>query len=457
MKTLFRASLLVSALFAIDKVVSLGAQFLVARAYGVGSALDAYNAANNLPDTLFLLISGGALNLAMIPLLRQALEREGRPGIWRLFSQIANFAFLVTFVLALGVYVFAPWLVANVVAPDFDAAQKALTVDLMRLNLAALLIFSISGLISGGLQAHQHFILPGIAPMMYSLGQLIGLVVLGPTGALAESLGRLPVVGALLEPALRSLAAVTPDLGVFGLAWGVVLGAGLHLLIQLPGLARFGFRWTRGLGLDRADMREMLMLMGPRVLTMACVSAIFIVNDNIASGLEEGAISALSFGWRIQQIPETLLGTALGVALLPALAERAAQGRHAELTHMLRRAIGVLLLLTLPITLIGVLLMPWVAGFVFETRAGLVALATQSYLLGLIGHSVKEATTRTFYAYKDARTPLATAALNLVLFAGLSWWLTPTYGLAALALANSLSFTVEACVQALILRRRGVL
>ena len=116
MRSLFKASLLVSALFALDKIVSLGVQFLVARAYGVGSALDAYNAANNLPDTLFLLISGGALNLAMIPLLRQALEREGRPGIWRLFSQIANFAFAVTAALALLIFLFAPWLVANLPA-----------------------------------------------------------------------------------------------------------------------------------------------------------------------------------------------------------------------------------------------------------------------------------------------------------------------------------------------------
>ncbi|MBL8095960.1 MAG: murein biosynthesis integral membrane protein MurJ [Anaerolineales bacterium] len=457
MRSIFRASLLVSALFAIDKVVSLGVQFLVARAYGVGHALDAYNAANNLPDTLFLLISGGALNLAMIPLLRQAFEREGRPGIWRLFSQIANLAFLVTAALAVLVFLFAPWLVSNVVAPDFDSAQKSLTVDLMRLNLAALLIFSISGLISGSLQAHQHFILPGLAPMMYSLGQLAGLVILGPTGTLADSLGRVGVVGPLVEPPLRALAAATPDLGVFGLAWGVVLGAALHLLIQVPGLIRFGFRWTRGLGLERADMREMLTLMGPRVLTMACISAIFIVNDNIASGLEVGAISALSFGWRIQQIPETLFGTALGVAILPALSELVAQGKHAELTRLLRRALWILLALTVPIAVVGSLLMPWVAGVIFEERAGLVAIATQSYLLGLVGHSLKEATTRTFYAYKDARTPLVTAAVNLVIFAGLGWALTPIFGLAALALANSLSFTIEAALQAILLSRRRVL
>ena len=96
---------------------------LVARAQ---QAEFVYKFANNLPDTLFLLISGGALNLAMIPLLRQAFEREGRPGIWRLFSQIANFAFLVTAVLALGIFVFAPVLVARVVAPVVEPAMAAL-------------------------------------------------------------------------------------------------------------------------------------------------------------------------------------------------------------------------------------------------------------------------------------------------------------------------------------------
>ncbi len=457
MRSLFKASLLVSALFAFDKVVSLGVQFLIARAYGVGHALDAYNAANNLPDTLFLLISGGALNLAMIPVLRQALERDGRPGLWRLFSQIANLAFLLTGAISILIFLFAPWLVAHVVAPGFDAGQQALTTNLMRLNLAATLIFSVSGLISGSLQAHQHFLLPGLAPMMYSLGQLVGVLVLGPTGQLAVSLGRMSVIGPLLGPALNALAAMTPDLGVYGLALGVVLGAALHLVVQVPGLLRYGFSWTRGLGFDQPDMRRMLALMGPRVVTMACVSAVFIVNDRIASGLEEGAISALSFGWRIQQIPETLLGTALGVALLPALAELVARNQHAELTRMLRRALWILLALTVPITILGVVLIPWVAGLIFENRAGLVAIATQAYLLGLIGHSLKEATTRTFYAYQDARTPLITAAVNLVVFAALGWFLTPLYGVAALALANSLSFTVEAGLQAVLLRRRGVL
>jgi putative peptidoglycan lipid II flippase len=449
-----KATLVVSAFYALDKVASLGLQFFIARAFGVGAELDAYNAANNLPDTLFLLISGGALNIAMIPLLRRELEHHAHAGMWRLFAHIANLAFSATAILAVCIFLFAPVLVAEVVAPGFSSEQQALTVALMRLNLLAALIFSISGLVMGSLQVHQSFFWPGLAPLMYDLGQMIGVIGLGPKLRLAESLGDLPVVGGPVAALLTSLSAALPDLGIFGLAWGVVLGAALHLAIQVPGLLRNRFSWRLGFGLRDPAMREMLIILGPRVLTMACVAGIFIINDRYASSLEEGAVSALSFGWRIQQIPQTLIGTAIAVALLPSLSALIANRETGDAVRLLRRALWVMLVLTVPITLVAIIGVPLVTDFVFDERAGLVALVTQGYLVGLVGHCVKEVTTRTFYVHQDARTPLLTAALNIALFSGLGWLLLGWLGPLALAVANSLAFTLEAGVQWWLLRRR---
>lgn len=427
------ASLLVGLLFGVDKAAGLLRQVIVARAYGVGAELDAYNAANNLPDALFALISGGALALAFIPVLTEVRQAGGRPAFWALFSRVANLAFVVTALLAGLTALGARPLVQAVIAPGFAPEQQQLVADLMRLNLLATLVFSLSGLVMGALQAEQHFLLPALAPLFYDLGQIAGVLI-----------GQ-------------------PRFGIYGLAWGTVAGAVLHLAIQVPGLVRHQFRWTPGLTVADAGVQRVLRLMGPRILTIACFNLIFIANDNLASRFPAGAVTALAYAWLIMQLPETVLGTAAGTALLPTLSELAANGDRAGLRALLRRALAVLLALTVPIVAAAWFLLPLAVRLVFEGRAftaeasALVVSAARLMMLGLVGHSLKEVAARTFYALQDARPPLITAAINLTVFVGLGLALTPSLGFSALALANSAAFTLEAVLMLGILYRRRVL
>lgn len=433
MSRLVRASLLVGAFFGVDKLVALGRQVVVARYFGLDPVLDAYNASNNLPDTLFALISGGALAIAFIPVLTETLAREGRPAAWKLFSLVANLAFVATALVAALVALFPLALVRRIVTPGFALEQQLLVADLMRLNLVATLLFSISGLVMGALQANQHFFLPALAPIFYNVGQILGVV--------------------LLKPAF----------GIHGLAYGVILGAALHLAIQAPGLVRYQFQWTPQLTLAHG-VRRVLRLMGPRILTLGFINLIFIANDNLASRLgTSGAISALAYGWLILQLPETVIGTAAGTALLPTLSEHVTRGERAELKRLLRRAVAILLAITLPVTLASLVLVRPAVKLVFEGRAftaansEFVVLAARMFLLGLAGHSLVEVAARTFYAYQDARTPLFLAALTLGLYIAFGLALTPRLNFAGLALANSLAFTAEALLMLFILHRRSIL
>jgi putative peptidoglycan lipid II flippase len=428
------ASLLVAAFFGLDKLVGLARQAIIARTFGLDPVLDAYNAANNLPDLLFALISGGALAMAFIPVLSEALTREGRAAAWELFSLVANLAFVITALVAAVIALVPGLLVRAVVAPGFAPEQQRLVAELMRLNLIATLIFSISGLVMGALQAQQHFLLPALAPLLYNAGQIAGVLVL------------------------------SPRFGIHGLAYGVILGAALHLAVQAPALARYGFRWTPRLTLGHAGVQRVLRLMGPRILTLGLINLIFIANDNLASHLGTGAVSALAYGWLILQLPETVIGTAAGTALLPTLAEHVARGERGELKRLLRRAGLVLLALAVPATLVSLVLVRPAVRLVFEGRAftpensELVIRAARLFLLGLAGHSLVEVAARTFYAHFDARTPLLLAALTLVVYVGLGLILTRTsLGFAGLALANSLAYSTEAVVMwALLWRRRVV-
>src|SRR5574340_266312 len=170
-----RITLLLVGFFALDKLVAFIRQVIIARQFGLSRELDAFNAANNLPDMLFALISGGALALAFIPVLSEELTKGGRPAAWDLFSKIANLAFLVTAGMAIIVALIAHPLVGWKlgIAPGFSPEQQEMVTNLMRLNLIATLIFSISGLVMAGLQANQHFLLPAMAPLFYNFGQIL--------------------------------------------------------------------------------------------------------------------------------------------------------------------------------------------------------------------------------------------------------------------------------------------
>jgi putative peptidoglycan lipid II flippase len=427
------ASLLIGVFFGIDKILGLARQVLTARTFGVSAALDALHAANNMPDLVFAIISGSALAMAFIPVLSETLDREGRARAWDLFSRVTNWAFVLTAVLALLIAIFAEPLVRTVLAPGFSPAQQATTAGLMRLDLAALLIFSISGLVMGALQAHQHFLLPAVAPLCYNAGQIVGVVFL------------------------------TRPFGVYGLAYGVILGAALHLAVQVPGLVHYGFRWTPALDWKDPTVRRVAVLMGPRMLTLVAIYIIQIFTDRLASGLGVGAVAALAYGWLIMQLPETVIGTAVGTALLPTLSELAAHGDRANLRRLLRRAFGVLLALTVPATVASLVLVRPAVKLVFEGRAftaqgtALVVAAAQMYLLGVAGHSLVETAVRAFYAVKDALTPLFTAVFTLALFVGLCAVFIPRLGFPGIALANITAYTSQALLLGFVLWRRKLI
>jgi putative peptidoglycan lipid II flippase len=426
--------------FGIDKVLGLARQVLVARQFGLTYELDVFNAANNIPDLLSALISGGALGVALIPVLSEFLETRSRPEAWKLFARILNLAFLVTAGIAVLIAVFATPLVRFVIAPGFPAAEQALTVELMRLDLLAILIFSISGLVMAGLQANQHFLLPALAPGLYNLGQIFGVAVLSPEAGLQLGPLELPGLG----------------LGIHGLVYGVILGAALHLAIQVPGLVRYRFRWAPGLALGDPGVRQVMALLGPRVLTMFFIQLFFITRDNLASSMGEGSVTALNYGWFIMQVPETLIGTTIAIVLLPTLAEHVARGDLGAFNATLQRALRTLLALTIPAAaLLAVGVRPLIGILGFDAAGTeMVVLATRVYLLGLTGHALLEIAARSFYAQQDARTPLFAAALNAAAYILLAVFLSRSLGFAGIALANSIAFTAEALLLLWLLGRR---
>ena len=441
---LTKISILLAGFFFLDKVFAFIRQILIARQFGLSAELDAFNVANNVPDLLFALISGGALAIAFIPVLSEVLTKSGQRPAWVLFSRIANLAFLVTVVLALFVAVFAGSLVrAEIgIAPGFDAEQQHLVIQLMRMNLIATLIFSISGLVMAGLQANQHFLLPAMAPLFDNIGQIIGVTIFSPVEGYR--------LGGVTLPAL--------GLGVEGLVYGVILGAVLHLLIQLPGLLKYHFKWSPSIGLSDPEVKKVLRLMGPRLVTVFFIQLIFLIRDNLASRLAAGAVTSLTYGWMIQQVPETLIGTAIGTALLPTLSEHFTRGEGEAFSETVNKAVKVLFAITMPVAAALAFGLQPLLGLAFDFGAAgtsLLTWVTAAFMLGLFGHSLKEVSARSFYANQNAIIPLITAGGNVLLYALIGFLLFRPLGAPGIALTDSIVFTLEAVVLLALLIRTG--
>jgi putative peptidoglycan lipid II flippase len=404
--------------------------------------LDSFNAANNIPDMLFALISGGSLAMALIPVLSETLETKGRAKAWEIFSRIMNLVFLVTAGFSILVAVFADQLVrANIgIAPGFGPEQQALVADLMRLNLIATLLFSMAGLVIAGLQANQHFVLPAIAPSMYDIGTLVGILILVPEEGIQLGPVTLPALG----------------LGVHGLVYGTILGAALFFCIQIPGLVKYKFRWSPKVDLKHPGVRQVLTLLGPRVLTMFFNQSVFIAQDNLASRLVEGSVAALVYGWLFMQVPESLIGTAIGTALLPTISEQAARKESGVLQETLNTAIRVILALTIPagaLLIAGIRPLVDIFGFEYEVTEMIVWI-TRAYTLGLVSYSLTEVTARAFYAQQNARTPLYTIVITALAFIALGIPLASWLGAPGIALANTLAFSLQVIIHITLLKRQ---
>ncbi len=432
-----RSSGVVMVGFVLSAVTGLAIQILISRAFGTSPELDAYIAGNRLPEILFALIGGGALASAYLPTLSTFITREDDRGAWRLTSSIVNLLIVILGLLSVLAWLVAPWMVRNVLAPGFDSVdQIALTVRLLRIMLLSPVIFGVSGLMMATLNAHQHFLFPALAPASYRMGQIIALLVL------------------------------VSRFGVVGLAWGAVLGAFLHLAVQVPMFLKLRPQLSLELGLAVPEVRQVGRLMAPRLLGVAVVQLNFLVNTIIASGQPEGSLAALMFAWQLMYMPQAVIAQAIAIAALPTFSAQVARGEFDALRSTLATTVRGVVFLSLPASLGLILLRKPIVALLFERgfftaeSTSMVAWALLWYAAGLLGHALLEVIVRGFYANKDTRTPVFVGALamglNIVLsllfsalFTQIGW---PPHG--GLALANSLATGLEVVVLLLLMGRQ---
>ncbi len=436
-----RAAGTVMAAILLGQLAGLLRGIVVARAFPT-DLLDAFLIANRVSETLFNLIAGGALGSAFIPTFTGFLAKNDRDSAWRLASGVANLLTLSLSLLAVIAAWFAPQIIRYALAPGlfYDFSLFNLTIDLMRIQLVSAVLFGLGGLVVGILNAHQVFLVPALTPSMYQIGLIFGAL------------------------------ALSPQMGIYGLAWGAVIGAGLYLAVQIPSLVKIaagaGSSYTLTLGLRDPNVIEVIRLMGPRLLGVAVVQVNFWVNNWLASQMTEGSVTGLYYGFALMLMAQAAIAQSVAIAAMPTFSAQFALGKIDEMRNALATALRGMLLLAIPASVGLVLLREPLVAMLYERgeftpeTTQLVAWALFWYAIGLVGHSIMEVLTRAFYAQHDTKTPVIVGTvamgLNVVFSFVFSAWFERLGWMphGGLALANSLATALEAAALFALMRRR---
>ena len=429
------AAAVVAAGYLLSRVLGLVRSVVIADAFGTEAELAAYWVAFRIPDLVFQLLAGATLSAAFIPVFSRLRLREGADAAWALASGVLNLISLATLVVAAAAFALAPWIVP-LLAPGLgegsgrEAELQSLAVELTRIMLLSPIFFGISGMLTGVLNARQHFVAPALAPLFYNASIIAGAVLLaGP-------------------------------MGVQGLAVGVVAGSALHLVVQLPALAAVGMRWRPLLPLASRPVREVLRLAGPRVIGLGASQLNVVIVLFFASFISDQAISAVSYAFLVMMMPVGIVGMAISTAAFPLLAQQAAARQMAALAISVGQALATILFLAVPASAgLAVLAEPAVRvllqrGAFDAASSELVAGVVAVYAVAVFAHAGIEIVSRGFYALSDTRTPVTVTVLATILNAALCAALVGPFGVRGLAAAASLAATLEFLLLARLLSQR---
>ena len=448
---LLRSAATVSGLTLLSRISGLVRETLIAAVFGAGPLTDAFFVAQRLPNMLRRMFAEGAFSQAFVPLLAQTREQADTAGnleaAQRLINRVGTALFWAVFLITVVGVVFAPQLVTLVASGlTHDPATFASAVWMTRIMFPYILLISMVALAAGILNTWHNFAIPAITPVLLNLS----------------------MIGAAL------LLADRFDPPIHALAIGVLLGGIVQLALQLPALKRIGMLPRLSLNLRGAytdpHTRRILSLMAPAILAVSAAQISLLINTHIASLLAAGSVSWVSFGDRLMEFPNGLLGVAIGTVLLPSLSAAARAPDDASATPtagpdrfsaLLDWGLRLALLLVTPCAIaLAVMAEPLTAMLYhygqFDGRdVAMTALAVQGYAVGLIALIGIKVLAPGFFAQQNVATPVKISVASLIATQLLNLVFVPMFAHAGLALSISVAAWLNAGLLLTLLLRSG--
>lgn len=437
--TVAGGAILVSSSWFLSKLLGFLRERLIAARFGASPETDAYNAAFGIPDFIYGTLILGSLLSVFIPVFIRYREERGTDEAFGVANSILNLIVIVFAVSGVVLFAFAPQLM-HLVAPGFDSHRIQLAVTMTRIIAVNILLFGISNVLSGILNASKRFLAYSLAPVLYNLGIVSGIVFL------------------------------VPRMGITGVAVGAVLGAILHALIQVPAVLRLGYRYRTRLRLDHPGVREIGRLIVPRAFGQSVTQIDQLVNVIIGSTLAVGSVTIFKWANNIQDLPITLIGVSLATVAFPVFSQALARNDRASFVEQFSRVVRQILFLVIPITVLFLALRAQAVRVIlgagrFDWDATILTANTLGFFaLSFVAQSLIPVLARSFYALRDTATPVKMTTFAVVLdiigsFAlsrgfTLFGWHFVGLGVRGLALSYSISSTIGMLLMYVTLRLR---
>ncbi|MGI6332315.1 MAG: murein biosynthesis integral membrane protein MurJ [Zhaonellaceae bacterium] len=413
----------------ISRILGYVRDVVIYAQFGQNRLTDAYNAAFSVPDFLYQLLVGGALSSAFIPVFSSYIATDREEDAWQVASITFN---IIMILMAIGIglgVAFAPQLI-KILVPGFDAETTKLTIFLTRILFIQVIFMAFSGISMGILNSYKHFTAPAIGSVLYNLGTI--------------------VVGYLLSPYI----------GITAFTVGVIVGAILNFIYQLPALLEIGMSYRWSLNWRHPGVRRLFSLILPVLVGLSITELNLFVNQNLASQLSPGIVAALRSGQRLMQLPIGVFAIAIAIAVFPTLTEYAAKNELVSFKIAMSEGVRNVVFITLPASTGLIALGKPLIRLIYEqgkftpqaTEA--TAFALFFYSLGIFAYSAIHVLSRTFYALKDTITPVIVGSIAMIINIIFSLLLIGPLKHGGLALAYSMAGVVNMLVLLGVLRHK---
>ncbi len=439
-KKLFSKASSITAAAIIIAVAGLLSRFLgvirdrvLASRFGAGDELDVYYAAFQLPDIVFNLLVLGALSAGFIPVFMQFLKDEDKTGYraneaaWILVNTVLNIFGFGLLILGLALAFCSQWILP-ITIPGFSGDKLEQTIALSRIMFLSPFLLGLSAIFGGVLQSYKRFLLFSLSPIMYNAGIIFGALFL------------------------------TRFWGVYGLALGVIIGAFLHMIIQVPAVIKFGWRYHLVFDFKNSGFLKILKMTGPRVLALASNQINLLIVTFLASFLPLGSLAIFNLANNLQSFPVGIFGISFAVAAFPTLSKAFVNKDENEFNQTFLRTVKQIMFLIIPFSLLLVILRIQLvrvilgAGQFDWTATELTASAVGVFCLSLFAQALTPFIDRVYFARQDTMTAFWVSLISVGINFGVSFYLIRYLGMLGLVFGFSISSIVNFILLIVILR-----
>ncbi len=386
--TIISAASVLAAMYGVSAIFGLVRARLLAHYFGASEELGVFYTADRIPSFVYSILVVGTLSTVFIPVFTHLLKKD-EAAAWKTASSMISVSLLFFFLLGAPVFYFAPDVIELISVGKFTPEQVKLGADMMRIMLASQFVLVVGSFLTSILQSFKYFLVPALAPILYNLGMILGIVLF------------------------------VPFYGIYAPAFGVVLGALLHLSIQVPLLRRVKFNFSLKLDFGDKGLRNVLSLLPPRILSSAISQLSSVVSNSLAILVSTSSVVVYKFADQLQSFPVYLFGASIALAALPTLAGESDGADMEQFKKTFLTSFHQMLFLVVPASVIllvlrvpAVRLVYGAANFPWEATIQ-TAQALAFFSISIPMQAAILLLSRAFYAMRDTLTPVIAALFGL--------------------------------------------